>query len=48
MCKDLITSFSDLILQFQVLIRTYKTHEQNLFDLSKKYFKTHRNMISNI
>ena len=36
------------MLTFQGLIRSYKSHEQILFELSKKYFRSHKNMLTNI
>lgn len=30
------------------MTRNYKSHEQILFELSKKYFRTHKNMLENI
>lgn len=46
LCSNIFTNYSNLILSFQGTIRSYKSHEQILCELSKKYFRTHKNMIS--
>lgn len=48
LCSNLFSSFSNLILTFQNHIRNYKAHETILFELSKKYLRTHKNMITNL
>ena len=48
LCDSLFTNFSTTILNFQGLIRSYKAHEQVLVELSKKYFRTHKNMLTSI
>lgn len=48
LCDSLFFNFSNTILSFQEIIRSYKTHEQVLFELSKKYFRTHKSMLTAI
>jgi hypothetical protein len=47
-CKRIMADYCNLTSKLQGLIRVYRNHEQNLFELSKKYFKGHKNMIANI
>jgi len=47
-CKKLIADYCNQAGKFQASVRLYRNHEQNLFELSKKYFKGHKNMIANI
>jgi hypothetical protein len=46
--KNVIGDYISRLGVLQVLIKTYKTREQSLFELSKKYFRGHKNMIANI
>lgn len=48
LCDSLFTNFSNRILTFQNYIRSYKAHENVLVELSKKYFRTHKNMVGSI
>lgn len=48
LCDSLFSNFSQNIFNFQGYIRNYKAHEQVLMELSKKYYRTHKNMIANI
>lgn len=48
LCDSLFGNFSHTIFNFQGLIRSYKAHEQVLVELSKKYLRTHKNMLTSV
>lgn len=48
LCNNLFSNFSNLVLTFQGLIRGYRGHEGILMELSKKYQRTHKNMLESI
>ena len=48
LCNNIFSNYSNLILDFQTIIRSYKAHEQILMELSKKYFRSHKTMIANM
>jgi hypothetical protein len=48
MSNNLFKNYSNLILSFQSVIRTYLKNEQILADQSKRYFKSHKLMQQNI
>lgn len=48
LCDSLFTNYSNTIFSFQGYLRNYKAHEQVLMELSKKYFRTHKTMMTSI
>ena len=48
LCNTIFLDFSKIIMSFQTSIRKYQEYEQILSELSKKYFRSHKNMLLSI
>lgn len=48
LCNTIFHDFSKIVLSFQTSMRKYQEFEQVVGELSKKYYRTHKNMLTSI